>query len=292
MRATISILGLTDFNPEVWNQLVLPEEAESHREDLIDEICMECSDLELLYPDWNVMKRAIGRWSKHELPIWTRLYAAKALKYQPLWNVEEYRQEVRDTRDDGEHSKSLSGQDSRTGSTTGTAGETLAEDISRNKELESDGTTSGNKSGTHSEQTTGTEDVDTTNKSNSFNSGTMIDNNQQIVDRDTSSNRSGTDSETTSGTAHDEGTETESVDRDQTINRTSKDDTTESGTHSESESGTTANQRHDVYTVNRHGNIGVTSSQDLLKQEWEVSQLDPEQVIIDSFKQHFCLMVY
>ena len=290
--ARISILGMTEYNPEIWNKLVLPEEAEDHREDIIDEICMEASDLELLYPDWNVMQRAIGRWSRHMLPIFSKLYKAKALEYQPLWNVDEWRSEVRNIRDDGTHSKQLSGQNDLTGSKTGTEGESLAEDITKNREMESDGTETVSKTTSGSEHSVVDEDSTTTNKSNSFNAAQMIDNNQQVVDRGSTTDRttSGTESGTT--TDHTEGTEKETFDRDQSINRTSRDDSTEHGTHSENESGTTANIRKDEFEVNRHGNIGVTSSQQLLQEEWEVAQLDAERFIIDSFIHTFCLTVY
>lgn len=46
---------------------------------------------------------------------------------------------------------------------------------------------------------------------------------------------------------------------------------------------------HDEYI---HGNIGVTTTQQMIQQEREVSQFDLYQYIIDDFKKRFCLLVY
>lgn len=290
--AKLSIMGLTNFREDLWDQFVVPVELQDKIEDIIDQICMDYSDLELLYPDPDVMKKAIGLWSRHESPIWQRLVKIKQLEYEPLWNVDEHRKETRETRDDGEHSTNRSGTDSRTGARTGTDSETLNEDIERNREAESDGTTSKTASNEQSSHSESTSSSTTTNKSNTFNSGAMVDNNQQINSQQAEGDQTGSSSGTESGTSHDESTEKETTDRDQTVAKTSREDSTDSGQHAETESGTTANLRTDVYVVDRHGNIGTTSSQQLLKEEWEVSMLDPEAFIIESFKHKFCIMVY
>lgn len=45
-------------------------------------------------------------------------------------------------------------------------------------------------------------------------------------------------------------------------------------------------------TRTEQGNIGVTTTQQMLKEEREVSQFSIYEFIADNFKQHFCLMVY
>lgn len=45
-------------------------------------------------------------------------------------------------------------------------------------------------------------------------------------------------------------------------------------------------------TTRRTGNIGVTSSQTLLKEEREVADFSTYKFITDSFKKRFCLMIY
>ena len=45
-------------------------------------------------------------------------------------------------------------------------------------------------------------------------------------------------------------------------------------------------------TISRTGNIGVTSSQQLIQQEREVAEFSLIKYITDSFKRRFCLLVY
>lgn len=45
-------------------------------------------------------------------------------------------------------------------------------------------------------------------------------------------------------------------------------------------------------TTERHGNIGVTSTQQLITQEREVSDFSLYKTIADDFKREFCVMVY
>lgn len=47
-----------------------------------------------------------------------------------------------------------------------------------------------------------------------------------------------------------------------------------------------------THTTRRTGNIGVTSTQELLRQEREVSQFNIYDYIAESFKTEFCIMVY
>ena len=47
------------------------------------------------------------------------------------------------------------------------------------------------------------------------------------------------------------------------------------------------------HTSRIHGNIGVTTSQQMLEQELEVApKLNITNYIVDSFKKRFCLLVY
>lgn len=266
MRATVSILGLSSYDEAIWDKLQVPTQA--IKEDIIDEIILECSDFELLYPDWDVMRHAIGLWSRKELPIWQRLYDAKELEYNPLWNVDADIKEVRDVTDNSNYSDNTVGSNSRTNETDGTSQINTSE--------ETDSTSSSSGTSTTNASSEGT----TLHKSNTFNSGQMIDNYQDDSESSTTSNT--TESESTVG----------NVDTTGQTTGTSHEEGQEQGNYNEDKTGTQARATHDDYHVIRQGNIGVTSSQQLLTEEWEVSQLDPEQYIIDSFKQRFCLLLY
>lgn len=73
---------------------------------------------------------------------------------------------------------------------------------------------------------------------------------------------------------------------------------TESENNSVSNSGTSSeNVKDDAsHTVTRtreeHGNIGVTTTQQMIKEEREISNFDIYQIIADDFKTRFCVMIY
>ena len=190
----LSIVTLTNYDDSLWDGLAVPSYEEykdglftSHSLDkslLIADICMECSDLQLIYPDWDYMQGLIGMWSATELPVWNKLYKTTMFEYNPLWNV------------DADITESASGSNS------GTTGGTDTQSVS------------------------------------GYNSATMVDHTK----------------DTTSGSS--------------------------SGNWSE------------THTTRRTGNIGVTSSQELLERERSVAQFNIYKYIVDSFKKRFCILVY
>ncbi len=59
------------------------------------------------------------------------------------------------------------------------------------------------------------------------------------------------------------------------------------------EASTTANTNaNSTHTGRTHGNIGVTTSQQMLQAEWEVAKLNLVEQITDTFIAEFCIMVY
>ena len=82
--ATLSILGLYRYDDTIFDNLVTPFE---DNKNLIQNILMECAELEILYPDADFMKFAIGAWSQKQLPIWNKLYNTEKLEYNPLENA-------------------------------------------------------------------------------------------------------------------------------------------------------------------------------------------------------------
>ena len=52
----------------------------------IDSILSECAELEIIYPDPDMIKQMIALWSARELPVWERIYKAVTAEYNPLEN--------------------------------------------------------------------------------------------------------------------------------------------------------------------------------------------------------------
>lgn len=104
-------------------------------------------------------------------------------------------------------------------------------------------------------------------------------------------NETWTDSETEETEANTEtsGTNTNQVAGFNSEEFTNKDKGTGTGT----EAGTGSRETSSTHTGNVSGNIGVTTSQQMLQQELDISpKLEIYKVISESFKKRFCLMVY
>lgn len=84
MRATISILGLFDYDNTIFDNLVLPDGLDTGI--AVTSILSECADLEVMYSDPEWMKSLIGLWSERECPVWERIYKAITTEYNPLDN--------------------------------------------------------------------------------------------------------------------------------------------------------------------------------------------------------------
>lgn len=84
--AKLSIMGLYNYDPDIFAGFAVPDGMD--RDVVINEILMQCAELELVYPSYNLMKLAINNWCKVESKIWNRLWATENLEYNPIWNVD------------------------------------------------------------------------------------------------------------------------------------------------------------------------------------------------------------
>lgn len=242
MRASLSILGLYQRDPTLFDELELP--GDMNKDVLIDNILYEAASLEAYYPDPNFMKFMIGRWSFMNQSIWQKLYDTTVLEYNPIYNYDR-------TEEWTENEKMLDG---RTAASTETETRNLKTGETSRTDSNGDVTTTGtmktelNVSGYNevtfspSEETIETPD-------------TMTSNNV-IVD--------GTRDSTNTGTVSIDKKDTESLDR----------------------------KRDNLRTGRAFGNIGVTTTQQMIQQERETVTFNMYKVITDSFVDRFCLMVY
>ena len=226
----ISLMGLMNYDPDLFHDAVFPEDMD--RDVVIDNLIMECAELEVIYASPQFMKYAIGRWCRKEFTVWTKLYNTEKLEYEPLWNV------------DGTVTETEVVDRTRSGSNSGTTGSSSTSSNTKNN------TGTDSDSGTNTEAVTG------------YNSSTWQDHQKNTNSNTKTLNLTETDQGSISGTG------------------------TNSGEYDETE-GTEVER-----TTRRTGNIGVTSSQQLLREEREVNQFNTMDYIINSFKKRFCLLVY
>lgn len=91
----LSIQGIYEYDQTVFDGFDSPSYTDPNnvvhvlnKNDVINSICLECAELELLYPSVNMMKFAIGVWSASNYDTFCKMYASQLIKYNPIWNVD------------------------------------------------------------------------------------------------------------------------------------------------------------------------------------------------------------
>ena len=111
--ASISILGLYEYDNTIFDGLKLPEGVD--KETLITNLVTELSGFEILYPTPDFLRRLITAWSDKEFPVWNRLYETTLLKYDPLSNYDR----TEEWEDVGDNSATNNGTTKNIGSSSG-----------------------------------------------------------------------------------------------------------------------------------------------------------------------------
>ena len=91
----LSIQGIYEYDSTVFDGFESPSYTDSNnvthtldRDDVINNILLQCAELEVVYPSPSMMKFAIGVWSASNQDAWDKLYASQLVKYNPIWNVD------------------------------------------------------------------------------------------------------------------------------------------------------------------------------------------------------------
>lgn len=197
MKAWLSILGLYNYDNSIFNLFVVPDGMD--KELIINNILLECAEMEIIYPEPDIMKNAIGLWSNKQLESWERMYKAMQLEYDPIYNYDRFEEWL----------------DSNTATTHSNTNSNL------------------NRKGSTKHQV------------NAFNRG-ITDSNIDSIDN--------TDTDNTNTNSN--------------------------------------NSAIGAHSGHLYGNIGVTTSQQMLQSEIDISKFIVQDYIIEQFKDRFCLLVY
>ena len=100
--ATMSLLGLYNHDESLLNGLIenLPNKfgipssyEDSYYTDVtldpqtvLENLLIECAEFEILYSDFNALKRIITIWSAKEKAVWQKMFNTTCYKYNPIWN--------------------------------------------------------------------------------------------------------------------------------------------------------------------------------------------------------------
>lgn len=273
MSAWLSITGLYAYQDDIFDLMQLPTVEDLHdrdrlidpiepidREDLIDNILFELAELGLVYADGDMLKYQIGLWSRINKRIWADLWETLLYKYNPIWNKDGKVTEERE----------------RTGSGTETASGTATTVQGERWDMTGKVLDSGSSSESGSGSSTITKNETNLHKVTGFDSDTLRD--------DTSDNLSGTDTENRSNTIS--GTTGNIRDIQEGRQRTGNETSTTGS------SGQKTDEMRETYERIEQGNIGVTTTQAMIKEQREVVRMNLYKEITESFKQRFCILVY
>lgn len=108
----LSVMGLYEYDNNLFQGLQLPEGLD--REAAINEILLQCAELEVVYPSIDIMKLAITTWSVANQYTWQKLYDTMVVEYNPIWNVDATVSIDRDATGTGNATDAVKGFNSNT----------------------------------------------------------------------------------------------------------------------------------------------------------------------------------
>ena len=117
VRSNISVLGLYNFNNGLFDLMECPDDVD--KADLVQNIVLECAELETIYPDYDFLRSAIGIWSRSRIGTWQRMADVLLEDYDPFINIkrDEHRTitQTRDLATSGDQSNKVNAYNSGTG---------------------------------------------------------------------------------------------------------------------------------------------------------------------------------
>lgn len=278
--ATMSLLGLYNYDESLLDGLIenLPNKdgipsgyEDSYYTDVtidsqtvVENLLVECSEFEILYADFDALKRIVKIWSGKEKAVWQKMFNTTCYKYNPIWNKDGKSVWIEQQTGSGTKKETENGS-----KTTNANGTTI-------DEYSSTSTTTNKTTGTGTN--TRTVQDETTGKVSAYDSTDFQ--NREKTNSTASENNSteSTEDFTGNGKVTNSGTKTIANTGDETnnISRETSDNSTGETTHEQTET----------------GNIGVTMTQQMITAEREVAVFNIIDFIINDFKERFCLRIY
>lgn len=93
--ALLSILSMYNYDNNIFEGFSVPEGID--RDIAINTILLQNAEFEILYPDFDIMRNAIGWWSESRRYTWQHMYNTTTVEYNPIENYdrnEEYTSNV------------------------------------------------------------------------------------------------------------------------------------------------------------------------------------------------------
>jgi len=277
----LSPLGLYQWDQTIFDLMQIPEQL--NRDTLIDNLLAETAELEVLYPNPVVFKNLLGVWSAKNLDVWNRLYATTQYDYNPIENYNRYE----------------TGSDSGTGRTTHSGTDTTTETTTHGgTDQRTEAITHG---GSETENTTsdieqGGQDVVNGSRTTGhwiagFDSQPVSADDDGLV-KQTRDQEDGTTTTTYGRTEEGQGTRTTNFGKTENVQETMNHGETIGKTGGLTHGEQVATTNEGEHELHAHGNIGVTTTQKLIREQRQVDLFNLYDIIIEDFKMRFCILVY
>lgn len=281
MRAKLSLMGMYDYDNSILDNIQYVDEwTEAEKALFRMRLLVKTEPFEVLYPEPDTMKQCIGFWFQAHHDNFEKLYKTTVLEYNPIWN-----------------------KDGTVKETEG-INETEAEGIQRNRhEIVDDNRTLHN--GYQSEEKTTGSNSEEGSASENYQ---YEDGNKGSVDGDHYVFSYDSDTAHEDEKSHEEhgdnnsGSHNQSNSRKNSGQSAGSDDISGSsdgsdilkGDRQEGELTARNNARENARTLTRieQGNIGITTTQQMINEEREVDKFNLMDYIIKEFTHEFCIMCY
>lgn len=278
----LKLSELKAANPSIMNRITFPSMFDDKHmvimteKGIRDRIYQHCKHFATIFDNEDECAEAFQGWSAVNAGRWEDLFKTLIQKYEIVHNYDrtEERTEKHSSSGKTEKSGSFSNNSENSGTTT-TSG-SVKDETSGNKSVEHSGTNI-----SQAEHLVNNEKVGAVSAYNvdSF----------QNKERQTE-NATNNDSETVTTESAETATTSESGERTISDNVSAENSGRTSGSSMNSESVTRSGEVK--HTVRAFGNIGVTTSQKMLREEREIAVFSFSDFILKEFKQEFCILVY
>lgn len=306
ISASLSLYGIFQYDDTILDGLNVPTGMDP--DTVKNMLLIETAGMSILYPDAPFLKKAITLWSVERSDVWQKLYNTTVLQYDPIENYDRREESSEETI--GNEQNQSSQERSTNSESHGMGQQRTQNSQNRNSGSESRGSSQQNTQDSQN-KTTENESLSSNQQHRSgentataantaYNSNDFADTSKTISsgsdDVQDSSVNSGSQTESVSGTNNiigstvNSGSETESVSGTNDIANSA----VNSGSETESISGSGNRSSMDRRRLSSriHGNIGVTTTQQMLQSEREVAEFCMVDYIVNDFISRFCVMVY
>jgi hypothetical protein len=265
--ARITLWGFYQYDKTLFDDIVLPDGID--KDNLISDIMRNSGDLYPYHQVPEYFKRNINFWFARRLFDFSKMYESLRVEYSPIENYNRLEDTTRNFKDSGKDTETLTLGSSTTSKNTGTDTETLTLGSS---------TTSKN---------TGT-DMDTMQGGGSTEKGVSAYNEDGYTNREKD-----TETRNSNSTKQYDSTVTNTGSGSDETKQTYDSTVTNTGSGSDMTQTDYGKQRAETESTRVHGNIGVTTSQQMIESEMSLrATYDIYKIISREFEREFLVQIY